>query len=229
MRNTAERGRGDSEGVVSPPPSPVSDRDNAAPSKVNAGSVFQNARPRISSVCRDVATARLTAAAWIVSRRSAIHGHGVYARRAIPDDVRVVEYTGERITKAEAALREVQRLARRQRGQDDGVYIFELSARYDLDGRIRGNVARLINHSCAPNCRVAVLRGRIWIIACRAIARGEELTFDYGFRFSEWRHHPCRCGAVPCAGFIVAKDQRWRLRRVSRAERARVRAGLLYR
>lgn len=216
MRSIVERGPDDSVGVVSPPPSPVSGPDNAAPSEVNAGSVR-----------RDAAEERLTSAAWIVSRRSAIHGHGVCARRAIPDGVRIVEYTGERITKAEAARREVQRLARRQRGQDDCVYIFELNARYDLDGRTRGNVARLINHSCAPNCRVAILRGRIWIIARRAIARGEELTFDYGFRFSEWRHHACRCGAVPCAGFIVAKDQRWRLRRVSRAERARIRAGLL--
>ena len=91
-----------------------------------------------------------------------------------------------------------------------------------LDGRTRSNVARLINH-----CRVEVRRGRIWIVARRDIAAGEELTFDYGFRFSEWRHHVCRCGGVKCAGFIVAKDQRWRLRRVPRAERARVRASLL--
>ncbi len=163
----------------------------------------------------------------IISRRSAIHGRGVYARCAIPDGTRVVEYTGERITKAEAARRETQRLARGKRGQDDCVYIFDLNRRHDLDGRTRGNVARLINHSCAPNCRVDVLRGRIWIIARRDIAPGEELTFDYGFRFSEWRNHACRCGVARCAGFIVAQAQRWRLRRVSRVERAQVRACLL--
>jgi SET domain-containing protein len=165
--------------------------------------------------------------AWITSRRSAIHGRGVYARRAIPDGTRVIEYTGERITKVEAAQREIKRLARRDLGQDDCVYIFELNARHDLDGRNRNNVARLINHSCAPNCRVEVVRGRIWIIARRDIAPREELTFDYGFKFSEWRHHVCLCGAAKCAGFIIAKDQRWRLRRVPRAERARVRASLL--
>jgi uncharacterized protein len=165
----------------------------------------------------------------ISARCSAIHGRGVYARRAIADGTRVIEYTGERITKAEAARRETLRLARGRRGQDDCVYIFELNARHDLDGRSRGNVARLINHSCAANCRVEVLRGRIWIIARRDIAAGEELTFDYGFKFSEWRHHACLCGAKQCAGFIVAKDQRSRLRRVPQAERARVRASLLER
>lgn len=165
----------------------------------------------------------------IVARRSAIHGRGVYARVAIPDGTRIVEYTGERITKAEAARREAQRLERRRRGQDDCVYIFELNTRHDLDGRTRGNVARLINHSCAPNCRIEVQRGRVWIVARRDIAAGEELTFDYGFKFSEWRLHACRCGEDRCVGFIVARDQRWRLRRVSRTERRQVRAGLFAR
>ena len=67
----------------------------------------------------------------------------------IPAGTRVVEYTGERITKAEADRREKLRLARGRRGGDDCVYIFELNARHDLDGRTRRNVARLINHSCA--------------------------------------------------------------------------------
>lgn len=152
-----------------------------------------------------------------------IHGHGVTARLPIPDGTAVIEYTGERITKAEAARREAQRLARGRRGGDDGVYIFELNARYDLDGRTCRNVARLINHSCAPNCRAATIRGRIWIVARRAIAVGEELTFDYGFGFKEWRQHPCRCGSARCAGFIVNAGQRWRLRRIPRAERAAAR------
>lgn len=188
-----------------------------------------SSRPSLSSVRRRMTRASHASSIWISARRSPIHGRGVYARRTIPDGTRIVEYTGERITKAESARRETHRLARRARGQDACVYIFELNARHDLDGRARGNVARLINHACAPNCRVDVQRGRIWIIARRDIAAGEELTFDYGFKFSEWRHHACRCGGTRCAGFIVAKDQRWRLRRVSRNERAQVRARLLER
>ncbi len=168
------------------------------------------------------ATSRTELHSLIAHRRSAIHGQGVFARGAISDGARIVEYTGERITKAEAKRREAQRLERARPGGDASVYIFVLNARYDLDGREGGSVARFINHSCAPNCRTEVVRGRIWIVARRDIAAGEELTYDYGFPVAEWRLHPCRCGAPRCAGFIVAKDQRWRLRRVPLAERRKV-------
>jgi uncharacterized protein len=165
---------------------------------------------------------RAPASPWIRADRSGIHGAGVFARRAIPDGTRIVEYTGEKITKAESRRREAQRLRRQERGGDDCVYIFELNRRNDLDGRRRGNVARLINHSCAPNCRAEVIRGRIWIIARREIAAGEELTFDYGYGFAEWSKHPCRCGARRCAGFIVNAAQRWRVRRLRRKRRPAV-------
>lgn len=155
---------------------------------------------------------------------SAIHGRGVYARVAIPDGTRIVEYTGERITKAESRRRERLRLERQRRGGDGCVYIFDLNRRHDLDGRTRRNLARLLNHSCAPNCRAENIRGHIWIIARRDIAAGEELTFDYGFGFKEWKRHPCRCGARGCTGYIVNKPQRWLVRRALRAERAAARA-----
>ncbi|MBP6507935.1 MAG: SET domain-containing protein-lysine N-methyltransferase [Opitutaceae bacterium] len=160
---------------------------------------------------------------WVTYRRSTIHGRGVFARNAIADGARILEYTGERITKAEAARREAQRLARQARGGDDSVYVFVLNLRHDLDGREGGSLARFINHSCAPNCRAELSRGRIWIVARRDIAVGDELTYDYGFPLAEWRQHPCRCGAARCAGFIVGNDQRWRLRRIPRGERHRYR------
>ena len=164
------------------------------------------------------------ASSWIRADNSAIHGRGVYARVAIPRGTRIIEYIGERITKAESRRREKLRLARQRRGGDGSVYIFELNLRYDLDGRMRGNVARLINHSCAPNCRSETIRGGIWIIAETDIAAGEELTFDYGYSFNEWRLHPCRCGAKRCVGFIVNAAQRWRVRRIVRKVAARERA-----
>lgn len=148
----------------------------------------------------------------------------MFAQRDIPDGTPILQYTGERITKAEATRREGQRLERQRRGGDDCVYIFVLNRRHDLDGRRGRSVAKFINHSCAPNCRPEVRRGRIWIIARRDIAAGEELTYDYGFPFAEWRLHPCRCGAPRCAGFIVGNHERWRLRRIPRGERRQVRA-----
>lgn len=158
---------------------------------------------------------------WVTARRSSIHGRGVYARVAIPDGTHVIEYTGERITKAESKRREAARLARQRAGGDDCVYIFDLDATHDLDGRTQRNIARLINHSCAPNCRSEVIDGRVWIVARRDIPAGQELTFDYGFAFAEWPLHSCRCGAPRCPGFIVNAGQRWRLRKISKAERMR--------
>lgn len=125
----------------------------------------------------------------------------------------MIEYIGERITKTESRRREAARLEEQRRGGEGCVTIFTLNQRFDLDGRVARNVARLINHSCAPNCWAEQKRGRIWIVARRDIAAGEELTFDYGYPVSDWRLHPCRCGAPECPGYIVAAPQRrhlWR-------------------
>jgi SET domain-containing protein len=162
--------------------------------------------------------------ALVVATASAIHGRGVFARAAIADGTRILEYTGERITKAESERRDQARIARARRGGDGCVYIFTLNARTDLDGRTRRNIARLINHSCAPNCRAEIDRGRIWIVARRDLAAGEELTFDYGFSFKNWETHPCRCGTARCPGFIVGNSHRWRLRRIPRRQRRAIAA-----
>ena len=156
----------------------------------------------------------------IQRRQSDIHGHGVYARTAIPAGHVIVEYTGERITKAASLRRETARLRRARQGHDTCTYIFHLNQRHDLDGRHGGNVSRFINHSCRPNCHSENRRGRILIVATQDIAEGEELTFDYGFPFRDWADNPCRCGSADCAGYIVAADQRWRLRRVKRTSGA---------
>lgn len=151
--------------------------------------------------------------------RSGLHGWGLFARDFIPAGERVIEYVGERITKAEAQRREDARRARASQGRPSCVYIFEVTARHDLDGDVTWNPARRINHSCAPNCEAQQDRSRIWIVARRDIAPGEELTYDYGFPLSDARLHPCRCGAPECVGFIVQKSQRWRLRRAAGAGR----------
>lgn len=159
------------------------------------------------------------ASPWIIAVASPIHGHGLQARVEIPDGTRILEYIGERISKRESRRREQQRLLRAAAGGDASVYIFHLNRTYDLDGDRPHNLARYINHSCAPNCRAENIRGHIWITARRDIPAGAELSFDYGFGFREWRLHPCRCGAERCVGFIVNAGQRWLVRRALRAER----------
>ena len=152
--------------------------------------------------------------------RSGVHGFGLFARDFIPKDARIIEYVGERITKAEAERREARRLERLAAGEDGCVYVFELNQRYDIDGHVAWNPARRINHSCGPNCETQNIRGHIWVIALRDIAPDEELNYDYGFDYSEWQDHPCRCGATECVGFIVKASQRWRVRRALAAKRA---------
>lgn len=132
----------------------------------------------------------------IVFRRSTIHGTGGYARKHIAAGTKIIEYMGEKITKAEANVR----------CEANNEYIFTLDDEFDLDGNVPWNPARFINHSCAPNCDVEVEGGRIMILAWRDIAQGEELTFNYGYDLEDYREHPCRCGAAECTGFIVAEE-----------------------
>ena len=69
---------------------------------------------------------------------------------------------------------------------------------------------RWINHSCDPNTIVessfdrATGELRAWWVACRDIAPGEELTYDYAFIGEA--AEPCGCGATGCRGLIVDPD-----------------------
>lgn len=150
---------------------------------------------------------------WIV-RRSSIHHQGLFARSDIPPDTPVIEYVGEKITKAESERRGRALLEQSRETGCAAVYIFTLNSRYDIDGAHTGNAARLINHSCDPNCEAFIERGRIWVYSKRAIAKGEELTYNYGFDFDTWEDHPCRCGTERCMGYIVDEEHWPKLRRI---------------
>lgn len=156
---------------------------------------------------------RATSSEWAEVRGSEIHGRGMFAVVEIPRGTRVIEYTGERISKAEGWRRERERQERAVRGEDGCIYIFELNKKTDIDGRVLWNTARYINHSCRPNCESQIIRGRVWIVALRKIREGEELSYDYYYDYEHYQEHPCRCGAPDCAGYIVKAPQRWRVRR----------------
>ncbi len=147
---------------------------------------------------------------------SPIHGRGVVARGAIAEGEVILEYTGERISIAEAVRREQERQARVAAGETgDAIcdYLYILDDDWAIDGRGADHVARLINHHCEPNCASDIWDDRVWIVAARDIEAGEELSFDYGYTFRDALGHPCRCGAPSCPGYIVARHQRWRVRR----------------
>lgn len=146
-------------------------------------------------------------------RRSPIHGTGVFAARPIRKGQRIMEYIGEKITKEESERRGLEQMAKAEREGCAAVYIFTLDDEWDLDGNLPENDARLINHSCLPNCEVWDYDGRLFIEAKRSIKAGEELCFNYGFDVETWEDHPCRCGAPNCVGYIVAEEQWPELRR----------------
>ena len=121
----------------------------------------------------------------IERRRSRIHGWGVYATQAIPKNKRIIDYAGEKIPNKESLKRERAYL---KKGH---IWCFKLNTRYVRDAAVGGNVARFINHSCAPNCYTQIVGDTIWIRASRNIRRGEELTYDY--RTDGEGHIACKC------------------------------------
>ena len=163
----------------------------------------------------------------IVVRRSRLHGLGVFATRDIPAGTRVLEYTGERISHAEAARR-----------FDDGARVahtmfFTVDRSIVIDGAAGGGPARYVNHSCAPNCDTFDEDGRIYIESIRDVAAGTELTYDYRLRRPsplprDWRRrYACRCGAPRCRGTLLARPPRLRSgrRRTIAARPGRCRTG----
>jgi SET domain-containing protein len=132
----------------------------------------------------------------LLFKRSPIHGTGAFAKAAIPTGTRILEYVGERISKAESL--------RRCEGNNE--CIFALNSEQDLDGDVVWNPARFINHSCKPNCEARMESERIWVVARRDIQAGEEITFNYGYDLEDYQDYPCRCGFLNCVGYIVAEE-----------------------
>jgi tetratricopeptide (TPR) repeat protein len=120
---------------------------------------------------------------------SAIHRLGVFTDEPIPPRRKVIEYTGERISRYEG----------RRRWDPKRSYLFHLDNYRQIDGAIGGSGAEYINHSCEPNLKARLLRGHIIYFSKREIARGEELTVDYNYS-DEVTRMPCRCGAPGCRG-----------------------------
>lgn len=132
----------------------------------------------------------------ITFRHSPIHGMGCFAIANIAKGTRIIEYVGQKISKAESLLR----------CEENNEYIFSLDEQFDLDGNVGWNPAKFINHSCSPNCEAELTEGRIWIVALREIQPGEEISFNYGYELENYKEHLCRCGAANCLGYIVAEE-----------------------
>ncbi|MGH7811686.1 MAG: SET domain-containing protein [Candidatus Binatia bacterium] len=141
-------------------------------------------------------------------RKSAIHGRGVFALRAIPKGTRIIEYKGKLITDKEA-----DRRYGRIQEHSAHTMLFSVDDGMVIDATRHGNSARWINHSCSPNCEIEEEHHRIFIEARRDIGPGEELAYDYNLQIGERhskkakREHACFCGARRCRGTMLGEEE----------------------
>jgi uncharacterized protein len=145
----------------------------------------------------------------VTVRQSGVHGKGVFAVKSIAKGDKVMEYKGERISWKEALRRHPHNPK-----EPNHTFYFALDDGRVIDGKIDGNSAKYINHSCAPNCEAEEVEGRVFIHARRDIEPGEELNYDYGLvidgRITKKlkQEYECRCGAKKCRGTMLATKEK---------------------
>ena len=140
----------------------------------------------------------------LIIRSSAIHAAGCYTTAAIRKGARVAEYTGHKLTKAEADT---------AYESSPITYLFGLgSGEIVIDGHC---TAMFINHSCDANCETSEEDGRVWVKAIRKIAAGEEITYDYCLYDGDEDEAVCNCGAKRCRGTMYSREEVRRRKRLA--------------
>lgn len=112
--------------------------------------------------------------------KRAVSGLGLFTEEPIKKGARILEYTGKPVKDAD-------------RLKDWGKYFFEVGKAKVIDGNIKSNLARRINHSCVPNCEADGPEGKVYIWALRNIKVGEELTYNYGKEYFDKHLGPDKC------------------------------------
>jgi hypothetical protein len=132
----------------------------------------------------------------LIIRSSSIHAAGCYTTTPIRKGARVTEYTGPRLSKQEADV---------AYEESPITYLFGLGAGdIVIDGHA---TAMFINHSCDANCETREQNNRVWIVAIRDIAAGEEITYDYCLYDGGDDPAICNCGAKTCRGSMYSPEE----------------------
>jgi SET domain-containing protein len=146
----------------------------------------------------------------LVIRSSSIHAAGCYTTRPIRKGVRLCEYDGARLSKAEADARYEGRPV---------TYLFTCTPDTVIDGF---GTAMFLNHSCDPNCETEQDEdGRVFICSIREIAAGEELTYEYNLHDSDEDGADCYCQAAACRGTMFSDRELRRRARIARRSAAK--------
>jgi uncharacterized protein len=136
-------------------------------------------------------------------------GLGLFATEPIKKGAKIVRYFGP--------------LLDSRKKKDDAIenkYLFELNGRWTIDGSVRENVARYINHACKPNAESDVMprKRKVVIRAIKNIEPGEEINYDYGTDYFRAYLKPIGCKCAAC------EKKRRKKRAEARAERLRLKA-----
>ncbi|MGA9089591.1 MAG: SET domain-containing protein [Bradyrhizobium sp.] len=136
-------------------------------------------------------------------------GLGLFATKPIKKGSKIIRYFGP--------------LLDSRKKKDDAVenkYLFELSGRWTIDGSVRKNIARYINHACKPNAESDVMprKRKVVIRAIKNISPGEEINYDYGTDYFKAYLKPIGCKCAAC------EKKRKKKRAEARAERLRLKA-----
>src|SRR5262249_29728181 len=148
---------------------------------------------------------------WMELRQSDIHGLGAFAVQDIPKGQKIIEYTGEKISNAEADRRYDD-----ESMKEHHTFLFILSNRTCVDAAFDGNESRLKITDGGPTAETGVDRGRIGISATRKTPAGTEITYDYMYEddpkytAKDYEFYGCRCGTENCRGTIVKTRKNWR-------------------
>ena len=149
-------------------------------------------------------------------KKSNIDKRGLYASKNIKSGTKIIEYIGKLISKKETETNP-------KFDNEKDIYLFNLNSKYDLDGDYSWNTARLINHSCNPNCEVEGKGLKLWITTIKDIKKSEELSYDYGFGYDvDYKQFPCKCGSQNCVGYIVREGSRWRINKKFKKNNLRI-------
>src|SRR4051812_20970674 len=138
-------------------------------------------------------------------------GLGLFATKPIKKGAKIVRYFGPLLDS-------------RNKKQDaiENKYLFELNGRWTIDGSVRKNIARYINHACRPNAEsdVSARKRKVVIRAIKDIEPGEEINYDYGSDYFKAYLKPIGCKCAACE----KKRKKLRAEERERKKRAKARA-----
>ncbi len=116
-------------------------------------------------------------------------GLGLFATKPIKKGDEIIEYFGPLLDSRNEKHDEIE-----------NKYLFELNGRWTIDGSVRRNIARYINHACRPNAEsdVQPRNRKVFIRAIKNIQPGEEINYDYGTEYFKEFLKPIGCKCDSC-------------------------------